>query len=469
MNFLTILSLSFGLSAVVIKLLIAKFSHNAPKSKLDYRRNEKISIPLLGGVGILFTVSILAAFTHDTVLINLLASSVPLILVSIFDDYKEIKASYRLLGQVASTLIWFYLENINGNFFAALGLPLALNLVVSMIFIVGMCNAMNLLDGVDGQAGLISLVILTNLALNNGHLAGSSLVIGGAILGFLSFNKPPAKIYLGEAGSSFLGFTIAALGSTIRPQGSHLFAAVALCFIFSLPFCDIFNAIVRRRNKKLSIWHGDKEHIHHELLKIGFSKKQVVATTVSVVTLANLFAYYLLNIEKSSSQFVLILFATGSLFFLYTLLTKAGKYFAKKISYMSRNLLEKKVFEKQTLFDVTQSQACMIVDLLPYYNELQGRGILEIESFISEMVDYLSSIEHLDGMHLIGNCSLAIYFSDAKFLTEQTKEISSNIYTILNLFRLVKSLAPTPEGVLFFDSLKNEKLKNILPQLDKIA
>jgi UDP-GlcNAc:undecaprenyl-phosphate GlcNAc-1-phosphate transferase len=469
MNLITIVSLSFALTAIVIKLLIVKFSHKAPKSKLDYRRNEKISIPLLGGVGILFSVAALCSITQDPILIKLLAASLPLVFLSIVDDYKEIKASYRLLGQILSACIWFYLENINGNFFGTMGLPLALNFAFSLIFVVGMCNAMNLLDGVDGQAGLMSLVILTNLGLNNGHLSVATAVIGGCILGFLYFNKPPAKIYLGETGSSFLGFVIAAMGTVIKPEGSPILGAAALCFIFSLPFCDILSAIVRRRTKKISIWHGDKEHIHHQLLKIGFSKRQVIASTVSVVALSNLFAYYLLNIEKPHSKILLILFATSTLLFVYTLLTSAGKYFAKKISYMSRNLLEKKLAEKHTLFDVTKSKACVIVDLLPYYTDLQGRGILEIESFISDVVNYLSSMEKLNGMHLIGNCSVAVYFSDEKFLNAEKKNICSEIYTILNHFRLVKTLAPVPEGVLFFDSLKNPKLKSILPNLNKIA
>jgi UDP-GlcNAc:undecaprenyl-phosphate/decaprenyl-phosphate GlcNAc-1-phosphate transferase len=151
--------------------------------------------------------------------------------------------------------------------------------LLTILWLVGMTNLINLIDGVDGLAGGICLMLMALLAYV-GHQSGSFelLVAGmaGALLGFLWFNFPPARIYLGDGGAYFLGFQIGLFAIVSSNKGTVFAALAAPLFVLALPIVDTALAILRRGLRGLPIFRPDRRHLHHHLLEMGLSRRKVV-------------------------------------------------------------------------------------------------------------------------------------------------------------------------------------------------
>jgi len=151
--------------------------------------------------------------------------------------------------------------------------------LLTILWLVGMTNLINLIDGVDGLAGGICLMLMALLAYV-GHQSGSFelLVAGmaGALLGFLWFNFPPARIYLGDGGAYFLGFQIGLFAIVSSHKGTVFAALAAPLFVLALPIVDTTLAIFRRGLRGLPIFRPDRRHLHHHLLNMGMSRRKVV-------------------------------------------------------------------------------------------------------------------------------------------------------------------------------------------------
>ncbi|MEW6041503.1 MAG: MraY family glycosyltransferase [Elusimicrobiota bacterium] len=242
---------------------------------------HKIPIPYLGGVGIFigFIVPLLfvcTIFGNPKEFLGVLIVSVLIISLGIWDDLKNVKPSVRIVGQLlaASLTIYFGLK-INTFPLYYIAIPL------TIVYIVGSINAVNLFDGLDGLAGgvvsisLIGFCLLFYLQDNNTYLI-ISLALLGSILGFLPYNFNPARIFAGDNGSTFLGYMLAvlAINSSSRPYDFNLFF-VSLILI-GLPVIDTALAILRRYLKGRPISVGDRSHIYDQLVDKGFSVKKTV-------------------------------------------------------------------------------------------------------------------------------------------------------------------------------------------------
>jgi UDP-GlcNAc:undecaprenyl-phosphate/decaprenyl-phosphate GlcNAc-1-phosphate transferase len=206
-----------------------------------------------------------------------------IIITGLLDDIYAVSASKKLLGQSAAALIvifgGLYVEVITLPFgiewyLGLWGLPLA------FLWIIGITNAINLIDGLDGLAAGVSAIVFASISVlailgGNELVTVMSLVLLAGTLGFLIFNFHPATIFMGDTGSLFLGFMIAVL-SLLGFKTVTLFSLLVPIVLLAVPIADTLFSILRRYFNKKPISAPDKSHIHHRLLKLGFSHKKTV-------------------------------------------------------------------------------------------------------------------------------------------------------------------------------------------------
>jgi len=199
-----------------------------------------------------------------------------------WDDLRALGARRKLAGQVliASAAYWLGLGIHHYK------IPLSERMLdlgiyawpLTVFWLVAMTNLINLIDGVDGLAGGIALMMMVLLSIvSNGSGIESPVAAGmaGALLGFLRFNFPPAKIYLGDGGAYFLGFLIGGLTIYNSQKGTVVAALIAPLFVLALPILDTTLAIARRALNGLPLFHADQRHLHHRLLQSGLSRQDV--------------------------------------------------------------------------------------------------------------------------------------------------------------------------------------------------
>ena len=211
---------------------------------------------------------------------GLFIGSVILMFVGVLDDRFGVRGRQKLFGQfLATTVLVIYGYRFDS--LAFLGIDLELD-VFSILFIYGWVlasiNSVNLLDGADGIAATIGIIMgfaLTIMLMSQGRVVDSIVAVSltGALLGFLRYNFPPASIYLGDAGSMLIGFLLAALAIRCTVKQNSIYAFAAPLALLAIPFIDTAAAIVRRRLTGRSIFAVDRGHLHHKLMKRGFGPK----------------------------------------------------------------------------------------------------------------------------------------------------------------------------------------------------
>jgi UDP-GlcNAc:undecaprenyl-phosphate GlcNAc-1-phosphate transferase len=298
-------------SAMTAAVLTKIVRETANKSGLAFapdsdRHLHTTPIPRLGGIAIFLTFLIISllycglvrfGYIHQYHSFSLLAVFIPasaLFAVGLIDDLRGLSARVKLAAQIIGGIFLysrgFRLACVHGLFGNhMLGVSLCFALTVGCVVLI--CNAINLIDGLDGLAAgaaLFSMVTIFTFALFNGR-HGSALavtILAGANLGFLVFNFNPASIFLGDSGSLFIGFMLSGLvmsesGQQSDPMHSILVPVISL----ALPLTDLLLTIVRRYLSGHSIFGADRQHIHHKLLALGLSQRQVVAILYGVSAL----------------------------------------------------------------------------------------------------------------------------------------------------------------------------------------
>ena len=257
----------------------------------DNRRMHKTPIPRMGGLAIFlgFFISMLMFVKLTPQLRSMLLGAVIIVVLGVLDDIYALPALPKLLVQIAAALVAVLGGNqivvlSNPNIFSSdpyweLGI---LSIPISVLWIVAITNAVNLIDGLDGLACGVSTIssltmLVIALAVSEGEVAVIMGALAGACIGFLPYNMNPAKIFMGDTGSTFLGFVLA----TISIQGLFKFATIisfAVPFlILGLPIFDTCFAFIRRIAHGQSPMHADRSHVHHRLIDMGLSQKQAVA------------------------------------------------------------------------------------------------------------------------------------------------------------------------------------------------
>ena len=286
------------------------------------------NIPRLGGIAILialistigFYLIVYGRYTPSGVkhleLEGMIAGALIIFFIGLFDDLKPIPAPIKLAGQVlAAVTAWLmnvrieFLANpihyIDHARIAAVPLDDIASLITTVIFMVAITNAINLIDGIDGLAvGVTIICCAASWAINLSPIlnqpAGAILAatLAGACFGFLRYNFNPARIFLGDNGAYLLGFLLACISCIgLTKKVTVVTLSPIIVLIFVLPLIDITLAILRRASKNKPIMKPDLEHLHHQLLDRGFSHKQINYLFYGVTFIAGLIGTYLLGLD----------------------------------------------------------------------------------------------------------------------------------------------------------------------------
>src|SRR6266567_3976559 len=297
MSMLPLISCGVGMGIVflLIPLILrnrSRFAQRAP----DLHHTHKTPIPRLGGLALaaafLGVEAFVAVFFPEQGMARerwvVMGSSLAMFGLGLWDDLRPLGAKRKLLCQllIAAVVCSFGIgiQTFKIPFTGTIINLSAWGVLLTMLWLVAMTNLINLIDGVDGLAGGISLMLMALLAFV-GYQHGFGLVacgMVGALLGFLWFNFPPAKIYLGDGGAYFLGFQIGLLTLVSSQKGTVVAALVAPLFVMALPIVDTTLAIVRRGLRGLPIFRPDRKHIHHRLMDMGLSRRKVVLSLYAV-------------------------------------------------------------------------------------------------------------------------------------------------------------------------------------------
>lgn len=295
-NIFTIVIVTFITSAILVPIMKTMAVHVNAMDYPNERKVHKRPMPRLGGVAIFlsFLVGYMFFANGSVRMLAILIASFVIVLMGIFDDINPIKARYKLIIQIIAACITTFYGNIVLNDISLFGLnlyfPAPLNYIITIMIIISITNAMNLIDGLDGLASGISCIYFGTIAIIAGILNNIggldvilSLIMLGATLGFLVYNFPPATIFMGDSGSQFLGFIIAVI-SLLGFKGTTITSLIVPLLILAIPIFDVVLAIFRRLIKGGGIMKADKEHFHHQLLKMKFTQRK----TIIIIYIINL-------------------------------------------------------------------------------------------------------------------------------------------------------------------------------------
>ncbi|MDA8211284.1 MAG: MraY family glycosyltransferase [Clostridia bacterium] len=276
------LLLSLIITPGVIKLAFKVGAIDKPNSRKVHAR----VMPRLGGLAIFaaFALPAMLALDFNRQFIGLLLGGVVILVLGVMDDLKDISPKVKLAGQLVAALILIgfgtKVENLT-NPFGSDPIHLGwLSIPVTVFWIVGVTNAVNLVDGLDGLAAGIAAIAAATLGLvameNDPAITLVAFTLVGAILGFMRYNFNPARIFMGDSGSLFLGYTLAGLAIMGLAKSATVFSLFIPVLVLGVPILDTLFAIIRRIVNDQPIFQADKAHLHHCLLASGLSHRQTV-------------------------------------------------------------------------------------------------------------------------------------------------------------------------------------------------
>lgn len=265
----------------------------------DARKVHRGKIPRLAGVAIFmaFLAPIVLFCEIDRPIRGFLAGGIIVFITGLYDDLVGMRPRWKLAGEIVAALLAVLVGDIAihnlGDLFGNGDVQLGMLAVpFTILGIVGVTNAVNLLDGLDGLAGGISAIAAVALGMlaytsGNGHLLVLTVAMTGALFGFLKFNTYPARIFMGDSGSLFLGYSLSIFAIILCVEKNSQISAITPLIILMVPIVDTLMVMVTRLRSGRPLFAADKNHIHHRLLGIGFGHK---ATVIIIYSLSYLMA-----------------------------------------------------------------------------------------------------------------------------------------------------------------------------------
>jgi len=326
LTIILLLIISIILSVFAVTAVL-KISHKKGwYDQVDQRKIHTGSIPRLGGIGFTFAFFIIMAavgIIYGRSGVNLIrfipcvAAMIFMLSSGIYDDFRPMPPSIKFILQILAALC-VIISGFTFDRILYIGTGIFINLgyftyPITFLWVVGLTNAINLIDGVDGLAGGLSALIVLFLGIIIFSFSGSSKAVMlctclfGVLIGFLVFNAPfpKAKIFMGDGGSQFLGFTLALL-PLMKETGSQsslpvLYAAA----LFIIPIFDTTSAVWRRLRDGKKIYDPDKSHLHHKMIKLGLNARGVIAVAYSLQIVIGLLVLTAVHLEGIASLLVL--------------------------------------------------------------------------------------------------------------------------------------------------------------------
>ena len=308
------------LTPVMRKIALAQGVLDRPNSA---HKSHKNPVPYLGGVAIIIgvvVVSYIALISKEFTWSNfwlatsVLGPAVVMGLVGLWDDLKSLNPLPRFIGQSIAGLFVAVVLIINNNVGNPTGITI-LDAVITILWIVGICNSINFFDNLDGGAAgtvAITAISLTYLAITSDQyfIAALSIVVSGSTLGFLIWNRAPARIYMGDAGALFLGLLIATLTIRFKPSTDNSVTSFPIpILLLAIPILDTTVAVFSRLRRKVSPFQGGKDHLSHRLVRYGLSRKGSAITLWLLSAVYGMFAV-LISLQNFNYDFLVLTIAS---------------------------------------------------------------------------------------------------------------------------------------------------------------
>ncbi len=327
--------LSFIVAMIISALLVPIVKIVGSKLNIIALQNERTihngRIVRIGGYAIYISFIICAyIFLKTDVQINsILISSFLVFMIGLYDDIHDVRPKVKLIVElIAATIIIFYGKiMLRGITIPYLPNELCewISIFITYLWIIGITNAINLIDGLDGLSAGISTIVLITLSLTSLHfgrtdIAALSLLLAGAALGFLFYNFHPASIFMGDCGALFLGFMISVISLLgFGYKSSAFFTLGAPIVVLAVPIMDTIMAILRRKLRKKKFSEADREHLHHQLMfNLNLGQKKSVLILYGATVLFSLSSYIYLYDKKAAITLFMILIVAFELFVEYT-------------------------------------------------------------------------------------------------------------------------------------------------------
>ncbi|MBI4397192.1 MAG: undecaprenyl/decaprenyl-phosphate alpha-N-acetylglucosaminyl 1-phosphate transferase [Elusimicrobia bacterium] len=334
-RWLYILILSFLISSLLTPVSIYLAFRLGVLDIPDYRKTHRMPVPRLGGLAV-FSALLLTVgrnFQFSTEISGLMIAASLIFVTGFIDDARGLSARVRLIVQVLASLILVGF-GVRITFIPAIPGEAILETLITVVWMVGLTNAFNFLDGIDGLAagmGAVCALLFLSIAwpLRQGYVSYFTVALAGGCLGFLPFNWRPARIYLGDGGSTFIGFTLAGLAIMGSWANNNFLVALSTpLLILSIPIFDMIYTTVSRvhggkvHNVREWLEYVGRDHFHHRLMNLGMNEKQTVGFILMVnlcLGLASLTVRYTANLLGAAlllSQAFLIFIIITSLMIL---------------------------------------------------------------------------------------------------------------------------------------------------------
>jgi UDP-GlcNAc:undecaprenyl-phosphate GlcNAc-1-phosphate transferase len=291
-------------------------------------KSHKQPVPYLGGVAIIigiivvaYSTSLVSNFTVKTFWLatSVLAPALVLGLIGLWDDMKNLPPLPRFVAQTIAGLFTAFILIATDNVGNPTGSEI-FDSVITIIWVVGICNSINFFDNLDGGAAgtvAVSSTALAFLALNGDQylIAALATVTAGATMGFLIWNKSPARIYMGDAGALFLGVLLATLTIRLHPDSeTQIGSYFTPIFLLAVPILDTSVAVLSRLKRNISPFQGGQDHLSHRLVRAGLSRRKAA---VFLWSLSGLYGLIAILISRPNENYEnLIVYSAGALWFI---------------------------------------------------------------------------------------------------------------------------------------------------------
>ena len=293
------LGLSIYITPIVRKGALLYDIVDRPDGKL---KNHKDSVAYLGGVAVYLAVLLTLALTFDLSreILGILLSGTIIVILGIIDDFKVLPPKIKFIGQAIAAFVLIK----SGIYIKLVFLPLWLNLILSFLWLMVITNAFNIIDVMDGLATgigcLVSIILFIVAIINhNGLIAILTIALAGSLLGFLRYNFEPAKIYLGDTGSLFIGLLLGALSMIGSYTQNNMIACFAPVIILGIPIFDTVFVIYIRWRRGIPIIYGSPDHFALRLRKWRFSTIQTVILSYAASLILGLLAIAMLLLPSN--------------------------------------------------------------------------------------------------------------------------------------------------------------------------
>ncbi len=315
--------ISIGVVLIITPAVIFLANKTGAVDKPDARKVHKEPIPRIGGVGIflafilsMITIAICVNFGRENLheVRGLLISGALMFIVGLVDDYKNLPAKVKLCGQIVAAAVLVVGYGVRVDFVTdPFGDYLYLEwlaIPATIFWLVGLTNTVNLIDGLDGLAAGVcglaaSTIFLVAMEQNYFVITILTAALSGAAFGFLFYNTNPARIFMGDSGSLFLGFMLAGISIIGAMKSAAVIALVVPILALGIPILDTIFAILRRYLGGQPIFKPDKGHLHHRLLRMGFTQRQAVFLMYVISAMLGLSAIALTEVNGQIAALIL--------------------------------------------------------------------------------------------------------------------------------------------------------------------